>query len=65
MATVTLTVRYLDQLQSHGKRFEVFDALVPRLAIRVSASGRSALKLSSDSAQGGRTPTAFGTRPEL
>jgi Phage integrase central domain len=40
MATVPLTVRYLDQLHSHGKRFEVFDAVVPGLAIRVSAAGR-------------------------
>jgi hypothetical protein len=45
MATVTLTVRYLDQLQSHGKRFEVFDALVPGLAIRVSAAGRKTFTL--------------------
>jgi integrase len=45
MATVTLTVRYLDQLQSHGKRFEVFDALVPGLAIRVSATGRKTFTL--------------------
>ena len=52
MATVTLTVRYLDQLQSHGKRFEVFDALVPRLAIRVSASGRSALERPSPEGEG-------------
>src|SRR4029453_16499902 len=45
MATVTLTIRYLDQLQSHGKRFEVFDALVPGLAIRVSATGRKTFTL--------------------
>jgi integrase len=45
MATVTLTVRYLDSLHSHGKRFEVFDALVPGLAIRVSASGRKSFTL--------------------
>src|SRR4029453_8282476 len=45
MATVTLTIRYLDQLQSHGKRFEVFDALVPGLAIRVSAAGRKTFTL--------------------
>jgi hypothetical protein len=38
LATVTLTARYLDQLKSHGRRYEVFDAIVPRLAIRVSAS---------------------------
>jgi hypothetical protein len=45
MATVTLTVRYLDQLTSHGKRFEVFDALVPGLAVRVAASGRKSFTL--------------------
>ena len=45
MATVTLTARYLDQLKSHGKRYEVFDALVPGLAIRVSASGRKTFTL--------------------
>lgn len=26
MATVNLTARYLDQLHSHGTRYEVFDA---------------------------------------
>jgi integrase len=45
MATVTLTARYLDQLKSHGKRYEVFDALVPGLAIRMSASGRKTFTL--------------------
>ena len=45
MATVTLTVRYLDSLHSHGKRFEVFDALVPGLAVRVSTSGRKSFTL--------------------
>ena len=45
MATVTLTVRYLDSLHSHGRRFEVFDALVPGLAVRVSASGRKSFTL--------------------
>ena len=45
MATVTLTARYLDHLNSHGKRYEVFDALVPGLAIRVSASGRKSFTL--------------------
>jgi integrase len=45
MATVTLTVRYLDSLHSHGKRFEVFDALVPGLAVRVSATGRKSFTL--------------------
>src|SRR5262245_59071246 len=45
MATSTLTARYLDQLKSHGKRFEVFDAIVPGLAIRVSASGRKTFTL--------------------
>jgi hypothetical protein len=45
MATVTLTARYLNQLKSHGKRYELFDALVPGLAIRVSASGRKTFTL--------------------
>ena len=45
MATVTLTARYLDQLKSHEKRYEVFDAIVPGLAIRVSASGRKTFTL--------------------
>lgn len=45
MASVTLTARYLDQLHSHGKRFEVFDALVPGLAIRVSPAGRKTFTL--------------------
>jgi hypothetical protein len=45
MATVTLTARYRDQLKSHGKRYEVFDAIVPGLAIRVSASGRKTFTL--------------------
>ena len=45
MATVTLTARYLSHLKSHGKRYEVFDAIVPGLAIRVSASGRKTFTL--------------------
>lgn len=45
MATTTLTARYLDQLKSHGKRYEVFDTHVPGLAIRVSASGRKTFTL--------------------
>jgi len=45
LATVTLTARYLDQLKSHGKWYEVFDALVPGLAIRLSASGRKTFTL--------------------
>jgi Arm DNA-binding domain len=45
MATVTLTARYLDQLKSHGSRYEVFDAIVPGLAIRVSSSGRKTFTL--------------------
>jgi integrase len=45
MATITLTARYLNQLKSHGKRFEVFDTLVPGLAIRVSVSGRKTFTL--------------------
>jgi hypothetical protein len=36
MATVCLTARYLDQLKPQRTRFEVFDILVPGLAIRVS-----------------------------
>jgi hypothetical protein len=39
MATVTLTARYLNHLTSHGTRCQVFDTIVPGLAIRVSASG--------------------------
>ena len=45
MATVTLTARYLNHLKSHGKRYEVFDAIVPGLAICVSASGRKTFTL--------------------
>jgi hypothetical protein len=45
MATTTLTARYLNHLASHGKRYEVFDAHVPGLAIRVSASGRKTFTL--------------------
>jgi MarR family transcriptional regulator, 2-MHQ and catechol-resistance regulon repressor len=45
MAAVSLTARYLDQLKSHGTRDEVFDALVPGLSIRVSASGRKTFAL--------------------
>ena len=45
MATVNLTARYLDQLHSHGKRYEVFDALVPGLASRVSATGQKTFTL--------------------
>jgi integrase len=45
MATVTLTARFLNHLKSHGKRYEVFDAIVPGLAIRVSASGRKTFTL--------------------
>ena len=45
MATVTLTARYLNHLKSHGKRYEVFDSIVPGLAIRVSASGRKTFTL--------------------
>ena len=45
MATVTLTARYPDQLHSHGTRYEVFDALVPGLAVRVSAAGRKTFTL--------------------
>ena len=37
----------MPQLKSHGKRYEVFDALVPGLAIRVSASGRKTFTLSA------------------
>jgi hypothetical protein len=45
MTTVKLTARYLDQLKSHGRRYEVFDAIVPGLAIRLSASGRKTFTL--------------------
>jgi hypothetical protein len=45
MATVMLTARYLNQLKSHGKRYQVFDALVPGLAIRISVSGRKTFTL--------------------
>lgn len=45
MATLTLAARYFDQLKSRGKRYEVFDALIPGLAIRVSASGRKTFTL--------------------
>jgi hypothetical protein len=45
MATVNLTGRYLDQLEPQAKRYEVFDAMVPGLAIRVSRSGRKTFTL--------------------
>jgi integrase len=45
VATVKLTARYLDQLKSHGKRYEVFDMIVPGLAIRMSVSGRKTFTL--------------------
>jgi integrase len=45
MATVNLTARYLDQLKPQAKRYEVFDAMVPGLAIRVSRSGRKTFTL--------------------
>ena len=40
-----LTVRYLDQLKPHGKRYEVFDTIVPGLAIRVTAAGHKTFTL--------------------
>jgi hypothetical protein len=45
MATLSLTARYLDQLKPQRTRFEVFDTLVPGLAIRVSPSGRKSFTL--------------------
>ena len=45
MAAVKLTARYIDHLKSHGKRYEVFDSIVPGLAIRMSASGRKTFTL--------------------
>ena len=45
MATVTLTVRYLDQLKPQPKRYEVFDLLVPGLAIRVTPAGHKSFTL--------------------
>jgi hypothetical protein len=45
MATVTLTARYLDHLKSHEKTVRGVDAIVPGLAIRVSASGRKTFTL--------------------
>jgi integrase len=45
MATVTLTVRYLDQLKPQPKRYEVFDVLVPGLAIRVTPAGHKSFTL--------------------
>ena len=45
MATVTFTVRYLDQLKPQPKRYEVFDMLVPGLAIRVTPSGHKSFTL--------------------
>lgn len=45
MATVTFTVRYLDYLKPQPKRYEVFDALVPGLAIRVTPAGHKSFTL--------------------
>jgi Arm DNA-binding domain len=45
MPSVTLTARYLDLLKPQGKRYEVFDTIVPGLAIRVSPSGHKSFTL--------------------
>jgi hypothetical protein len=45
MATVSLILRYLDQLTPQRTRFEVFDTLAPGLAIRVSPSGHKSFTL--------------------
>ena len=45
MATVSFTVRYLDSLKPQPKRYEVFDMLVPGLAIRVTPAGRKSFTL--------------------
>ena len=39
MATQNLTVRYIESLKPQAKRYEVFDALTPALAIRVTPHG--------------------------
>jgi hypothetical protein len=45
MAIVTFTVRYLDYLKPQPKRYEVFDALVPGLAIRITPAGHKSFTL--------------------
>jgi hypothetical protein len=45
MATVSFTVRYLDHLRPQAKRYEVFDMLVPGLAIRVTPAGHKSFTL--------------------
>jgi len=45
MATVSFTVRYLDHLKPQPKRYEVFDMLVPGLAIRVTPAGHKSFTL--------------------
>jgi Arm DNA-binding domain len=45
MGTVTLTARYLDQLKPQRRRYEVFDALVPGFAIRVTPAGHKSFTL--------------------
>jgi integrase len=45
MATANFTVRYLNHLKPQPKRYEVFDMLVPGLAIRVTPSGHKSFTL--------------------
>jgi integrase len=45
MAIATFTVRYLDYLKPQAKRYEVFDALVPGLAMRVTPAGHKSFTL--------------------
>jgi integrase len=45
MATVSFTGRYLDSLKPQPKRYEVFDMLVPGLAIRVTPAGHKSFTL--------------------
>lgn len=39
MSTEALTARYLDALRPRDERYEVFDAMVPSLALRVTTAG--------------------------
>jgi hypothetical protein len=48
MATVTLIARYLDLLKPQRKPFEVFDTIVPGLAIRVLPSGTNHSRCTTD-----------------
>lgn len=45
MAIATFSVRYLDYLKPQTKRYEVLDALVPALAIRVTPPGHRSFTL--------------------